>query len=251
MGLQSFKFATDFLNNLENPVIYVAKKDKTIVNSVSVYDGLRLTFNLNAFQTGEFKIYRDIDGKRQDYFNDFEEEMLILIPGIGWYEIHVETNIEQTGISKSITATSLECKLCDKRLIDFECNAGEILYDDYVRTIFYDPTNPKGSLLHRILNVTPNWHVGHVDDSLASMQRTFDVDDTDVYSFLTGEVSEAFNCLFIFDTFNETVNAYDLDKYCTDTNIFVSMDNLAQNMTETIDQNSIITCYRGNGGDGL
>ena len=31
MGLQSFKFATDFLNNLENPVIYVAKKDKTIV----------------------------------------------------------------------------------------------------------------------------------------------------------------------------------------------------------------------------
>ena len=251
MGLQSFKFATDFLNNLENPVIYVAKKDKTIVNSVSVYDGLRLTFNLNAFQTGEFKIYRDIDGKRQDYFNDFEEEMLILIPGIGWYEIHVETNIEQTGISKSITATSLECKLCDKRLIDFECNAGEILYDDYVRTIFYDPTNPKGSLLHRILNVTPNWHVGHVDDSLASMQRTFDVDDTDVYSFLTGEVSEAFNCLFIFDTFNETVNAYDLDKYGTDTDIFVSMDNLAQNMTETIDQNSIITCYRVNGGDGV
>ena len=251
MGLQSFKFATDFLNNLENPVIYVAKKDKTIVNSVSVYDGLRLTFNLNAFQTGEFKIYRDIDGKRQDYFNDFEEEMLILIPGIGWYEIHVETNIEQTGISKSITATSLECKLCDKRLIDFECNAGEILYDDYVRTIFYDPTNPKGSLLHRILNVTPNWHVGHVDASLASMQRTFDVDDTDVYSFLTGEVSEAFNCLFIFDTFNETVNAYDLDKYGTDTDIFVSMDNLAQNMTETIDQNSIITCYRVNGGDGV
>ena len=251
MGLQSFKFATDFLNNLETPVIYVAKKDKTIVNSVSVYDGLRLTFNLNAFQTGEFKIYCDIDGKRQDYFNDFEEEMLILIPGIGWYEIHVETNIEQTGISKSITATSLECKLCDKRLIDFECNAGEILYDDYVRTIFYDPTNPKGSLLHRILNVTPNWHVGHVDDSLAKMQRTLDVDDTDVYSFLTGEVSEAFNCLFIFDTFNETVNAYDLNKYGTDTDIFVSMDNLAQNMTETIDQNSIITCYRVNGGDGV
>lgn len=251
MGLQSFKFATDFLNNLEKPIIYIAKKDKTIVNSVSVYDGLKLTFNLNAFQTAEFKIYRDIDGKRQDYFNDFEEEMLILIPGIGWYEIHVETNIAQTGIFKSITATSLECKLCDKRLIDFECNAGEILYDDYVRTIFYDPTNPKGSLLHRILNVAPNWYVGYVDASLASMQRTFDVDDTDVYSFLTGEVSEAFNCLFVFDTFNETVNAYDLDKYGTDTNIFVSMDNLAQNMTETIDQNSIITCYRVNGGDGV
>ena len=251
MGIQSFQFPVDFLNNLEKPVIYIAKKDKVIVNSVSVYDGLKLTFNLNAFQTAEFKIYRDIDGKRQDYFDDFVEEMLIMIPGISWYEIHVETNIEQTGISKSITATSLECKLCDKRLIDFECNAGEILYDDYVRTIFYDPTNPQGSLLNRVLNVSPNWSVGHVDASLANMQRTFDVDDTDIYSFLTGEVSEAFNCLFIFDTFNCTVNAYDLDNYGTNTDIFVSMDNLAQNMTETIDQNSIFTCYRVNGGDGV
>ena len=251
MGIQSFKFPVDFLNNLEKPIIYVAKKDKTIVGSVAIYDELVLTCNLNAFQTATFKIYRDIDGKKQDYFKYFEEGMLIMIPGISWYKIHVETNIEPTGISKSITANSLECKLCDKRLIDFECNAGEILYDDYVRTIFYDPSNPKGSLLNRVLNVAPNWSVGHVDASLANKQRTFDVDDTDVYSFLTGEVSEAFNCLFVFDTFNCTVNAYDLDNYGHDTNIFVSMDNLAQNMTETIDENSIFTCYRVNGGDGV
>ena len=251
MGIQSFKFPVDFLNNLEKPIIYVAKKDKTIVSSVSIYDELVLTCNLNAFQTATFKIYRDIDGKKQDYFKHFEEGMLIMIPGISWYEIHVKTNIESTGISKSITANSLECKLCDKRLIDFECNAGEILYDDYVRTIFYDPSNPKGSLLNRVLNVAPNWSVGHVDASLANMQRTFDVDDTDVYSFLTGEVSEAFNCLFVFDTFNCTVNAYDLDNYGQDTSIFVSMDNLAQNMAETIDENSIFTCYRVNGGDGV
>ena len=62
------------------------------------------------------------------------------------------------------------------------------------------------------------------------MQRTFDVDDVDVYSFLTGDVSEAFNCLFIFDTFNETVNAYDLDSYGNDTNIFVNTRNLAENI---------------------
>ena len=46
-----------------------------------------------------------------------------------------------------------------------------------------------------------------------------------------------------------TVSAYDLDNYGEDTNIYVSMDNLAQSMTESIDENSIITCYRVNGGD--
>lgn len=251
MAVQTFNLPVDFLNNLERPPIYIAKKDKTILGAVSIYDDLSLTFNLNAYQTASFKIYRDINGKRQKHYDDFQEDRLIMIQGIAWYKIHVETNIENAGISKSITANSLECTLCNKRLIDFECNTGEILYDDYVRTIFYDPSNPKGSLLHRVLNVAPSWSVGHVDATLADMQRSFDVDDTDVYSFLTGEVSEAFNCLFIFDTFNQTVNAYDLDNYGEDTSIYVSMDNLAQSMTETIDENSIITCYRVNGGDGI
>ena len=251
MAIQSFNLPVDFLNNLEKPIIYIAKKDKTFLGAVSIYDDLSLTFNLNAYQTASFKIYRDVNGKKQKYYDDFQEDRLIMIQGIGWYKIHVETNIDNTGISKNITANSLECTLCNKRLIDFECNSGEILYDDYVKTIFYNPANPKGSLLNRILNVVPSWSVGHVDTTLASKQRSFDVDDNDVYSFLTGDVSEAFNCLFIFDTFNQTVSAYDLDNYGDDTNIYVSMDNLAQSMTETIDENSIITCYRVNGGDGI
>lgn len=251
MAIQSFNLPTDFMNNLEKPPIYIAKKDKSILGAISIYDDLSLTFNLNAYQTASFKIYHTINGTKQDFYDEFQEDRLIMIQGISWYKIHVETNIEPTGISKSITANSLECTLCGKRLIDFECNTGEILYDDYVRTIFYDPTNPKGSLLHRVLNVAPNWSVGHVDESLARKQRSFDVDDNDIYSFLTGEVSEAFNCLFIFDTFDMTVNAYDLDNYGEYTNIFVSTENLAQSMTETIDENSIITCYRVVGGEGI
>ena len=251
MAVQSFNLPVDFLNNLEKPIIYITKKDKTFLGAVSIYDDLSLTFNLNAYQTASFKIYRDINGKKYEHYDDFQEDRLIMIQGIGWYKIHVDANIEDTGISKSITANSLECTLCNKRLIDFECNSGEILYDDYVKTIFYDPINPKGSLLNRVLNVAPSWSVGHVDASLANKQRSFDEDDIDVYSFLTGDVSEAFNCLFVFDTFNMTINAYDLDDYGEDTNIYISIDNLAQSMTESIDENSIITCYRVNGGDGI
>ena len=70
--------------------------------------------------------------------------------------------------------------------------------------------------------MSPVWTVGHVDQSLWDIQRTFDESDTDVYSFLTGTVSEAFNCLFTFDTFNCTVNAYDLGNYGRNTDIFVS-----------------------------
>lgn len=248
MAIQSFKFDVDFLNNLEKPIIYIAKQNKSFIGSVAVYDDLSLTFNLNAYQTATFKIYRDINGERQKVFDNFTENRLIMIQGIGWYKIHVETNIENTGISKTISATSLECVLGYKRLIDFQVNSDDLESDDdaddkYAGTIFYNPGNPNKSLLNRVLNVAPSWSVGHVDSSLANKQRTFDIDDTDVYSFLTGDVSEAFNCLFIFDTFNQTVSAYDLDNYGEDTSIYVSMDNLAQSMTKSIDENSIITCY--------
>ena len=248
MAIQSFNLPVDFLNNLEKPIIYIAKQNKSFIGSVAVYDDLSLTFNLNAYQTATFKIYRDINGEHQKYFNDFTENRLIMIQGIGWYKIHVETNIENTGISKTINATSLECVLGYKRLINFQVNSEDLESDDdaddkYAGTIFYNPGDPNKSLLNRVLNVAPSWSVGHVDSSLANKQRTFDIDDTDVYSFLTGDVSEAFNCLFIFDTFNQTVSAYDLDNYGEDTSIYVSMDNLAQSMTESIDENSIITCY--------
>lgn len=251
MAVQSFNLPVDFLNNLERPIIYIAKKDKTFLGTVSIYDDLSLTFNLNAFQTASFKIFRDINGKRQKHYDDFQEDRLIMIQGIGWYKIHVETKIDDTGISKSITANSLESTLCNKRLVDFQVNSDDFEDEKYARTIFYNPTDLNKSLLHRVLNVAPNWYVGHVDQSIANKQRTFDIDDSDVYSFLINDVSEAFNCLFIFDTFNMTVNAYDLDNYGDDTNIFVSMDNLAQSMEETIDENSIITCYRVVGGDNV
>ena len=71
MGIQSFKFPVDFLNNLEKPIIYIANKHKEILASVAVYDDLSLTCNLNAYQTASFKIYQYVDGVKQDYFKLF------------------------------------------------------------------------------------------------------------------------------------------------------------------------------------
>ena len=244
MSIQSFNFSVDNFNNLEKPIIYIARKDKTILDSVSIYDDLSITLNLNAFHTATFKIYKELDGVENSYFYDFEEDMLIMIPGVSWFKIHVETVSEHTGTYKLINATSLECMLCYKRLVDFQVNSDDFEDTEYTPTIFYNPNDHKKSLLHRVLNTSALWTVGHVDASLEKKQRTFDESDIDVYSFLTGSVSEAFNCLFIFDTFNYTVNAYDLDNYGQNTDIFVSMDNLAENMKQTIDENSIITCYK-------
>lgn len=242
---------TDIFNELEKPVIYIAKKDKEILDVISIYEKMSLEFNLNAFNIVSFEVYEEIDGDIQRYYENIEEGRLLLIQGLGWYEIHVSESNNGGSWVKTVTGNSLECMLCQRYLVDFECNTGEILYDDYVKTIFYDPTNPKGSLLHRVLDIAPNWSIGHVDDSLCKKQRSFDVDNQDVYSFLTGEVSEACECLFVFDTYNMTVNAYDLESYGNDTGIYISEENLAESINITVEENSIITCLRVYGGDGI
>ena len=141
------------MNNLEPPVIYIAKKNKEILGSVSIYEDLSLTFNLNAYQEASFKIPRDVNGEYQENFELFQEDMLIMIPGISWYKIHVETNIEQNGIIKTITANSLECTLCNKKLIDFQANSDDAEEENSIAIRFYDSTNPDASLLTKILNV--------------------------------------------------------------------------------------------------
>lgn len=244
-------FNTDMFNELEQPVIYVARKNKEILETISVYENLSLEFNLNAFDTISFDVYEKIDNIEQSYYEKLEDGRLILVQGAGWFEIHVSENNDDGSWVKNITGNSLESILCQRYLVDFECNAGEILYDDYVKTIFYDPINPKGSLLHRVLDIVPNWSIGHVDDVLWNKQRTFDIDKQDVYSFLTSEVSEAFDCLFIFDTYNMTVNAYNLENYGNDTGIHISEENFADSISVTTEENSIITCLRVYGGDGI
>lgn len=242
---------TDIFNELEHPVMYVARKNKEILNTISIYENLSFCKNMNAFDTVSFDVYEKVDDIKQSCYEKLEDGRLILIQGAGWFEIHVSESNESNSWVKNITGNSLESILCQRYLVDFECNAGEILYDGYVKTIFYDPINTKGSLLHRVLDIVPNWTIGHVDDGLWGKQRTFDIDKQDVYSFLTGEVSEAFDCIFIFDTYNMTVNAYELENYGNDTGIFISEENFADSINVTTEENSIITCLRVYGGDGI
>ena len=132
------------------------------------------------------------------------------------------------------------------------------------------------SLLHRILDKVPAYTIAHVDSSLMNLQRMFSISNTTVYDFLTGDCSEQFNCLFVFDSINRTVSAYDLYTVCQnpecghrgdfrdvcpkcsgtnlkyfgeDTTIFVSTENLTDEVQFETDVDSIKNAFRLETGD--
>lgn len=252
MGIQNYHFTSDFMHNLETPNLFIAKKNKEIVCALPVCEALSFTFNLNAYQTVSFSVNQYVNGEEYTPYPNIKEGRYLFVQSIGWYEMHVTESNDGSGWVKEVNATSIEIELSRKRLVNFEINTdAAITDDDYQIVKFYNAGNPDASLLNKVLKVDNNWTVGHVDSALCDKQRTFDISDSDVYSVLTSDIAEAFECLFIFDTFDRTVNAYVLDDYGTNTNIHVSNDNFAQSINKTVDENSIVTCLRINGGDGV
>lgn len=78
----------------------------------------------------------------------------------------------------------------------------------------------------------------------------FNIDNSDLYSFLTQDVAGAFNCVFVFDTVNCLINAYYVEHIGTDTNAYIGWRNVQNSITAT-NTDDLYTAYTVSGGDGL
>ena len=201
-----------------------------------------------------------------------------------WFEIEVD--IQDTGsMSKNITAVALgKAELSQIKLYNKEINTEEdISREGYEPTVFYNPENPDASLLHRILDKAPHYSIGHVDTSLNNIQRTFSFNDRTIYDSFQ-DVATEIECLIRVDCVTgengkilRQVNAYDLKSVCLecgsrgdfidvcdhcgshdisngygkDTSIYISTENLADNIKYSTDNGSVKNCFRLEAGDDL
>ena len=232
--------------------------------------------NLNSADEISFVVYKELDDRKERLWNEITDLRLVWIKELNEY-FEISVNIaESTNLVKNITGTSLcEAELSQTLLRNIEINSeADIDRGDYVVTKFYDEGNHKGSLLHRILEKVPHYSIKHVDRSLMNLQRTFSIDGKSVYDFLVGECSEQFNCLFQFDSTDRSISVYDLYTVCTgcghrgefndmcpkcgstnlsyygeDTTIFVSADNLTDEIRYDTDVDSIKNCFKLEAGD--
>lgn len=260
---------------VEDDTLVLAKRNFDKLGQLCNVSDYTYKRNMNSANEISFKVTKTDDEK---LWTELYDLRLIWIKEKNeYFEIRVDIT-DSTLMTKSVTGISLcEAELSQTQLRNIEINTeSDILRDDYVITKFYNPSNHKGSLLHRILEKVPHYHIGHVDESLMNLQRTFSINGSTIYDFLTGECSEQFNCLFIFDSATRTINVYDLYTVCLDcgyrndyldvcpecgskhlkyygkdTSILVSVENLTDEVTYTTDVDSIKNCFKMQAGDEL
>lgn len=111
---------------------------------------------------------------------------------------------------------------------------------------------PSTSLLGKIFDSIPGWTINSVDSELLQtidnetgqqviMTRTFDISDKTVYDFLMNDVEDAFQCIFIFDILNKTIDVKTVENAKKDTSIYMSFDNLLTNTDVQEQSDQIVT----------
>lgn len=213
--------------NYKKPRIFLCEVDKERICQLETTNTSG-TFKFNSYSEITFdvdRLYNNVitgETKVNPHYNKIESPRLIEIENIGYFELQ-GPELSSDGIkeTKSCTAYSLEYSLSTKYLTDFIINTGEtgsveVTYaedvigniDDIQPVTLYNPTVPALSLLHLALQPIRGWRIGHVDTSLQTLSRTFEIDRESVYDFLINEVCEKFNCYIIFDTTNNTISVY-------------------------------------------
>jgi hypothetical protein len=171
------------------------------------------SFKFNSYSELTFTVGRTytntITGETQvnPFYDKIEALRLVYLEGFGYFEIQ-DPEIISDGIKevKNITAYGLEYTLSQKYLEYFNINTGEV--DSIDSVTLYNEAEPSLSLLNLALEKIYGWSIGHVDTSLQTMGRTFEISRTSVYDFIVQDICDKFNCFAVFDTINNTINLY-------------------------------------------
>lgn len=267
-----------------SPTLVLANRNG---NKLGVIPALHINVadHLNAAMELQFEVQKSYNGVDCPIWDDITDFKLAWCPEWDkWFEIHIEAK-DGESVAKSISAISLgEAELSQINLYSIEINTEtDIDRDDYVPTVLYNESNAAASLLDRIMEKAPHYSIGHVDDSIANIQRTFTFDGTTILDAFNA-IAEEIDCLFVIDSgsaldgsISRTVNVYDLESVCNDcgyrgvftgdcpecggsditdgygenTNIYVSSENLTDEVTYTSNVDSVKNCFRLVGGDDL
>jgi len=281
------KLRMDTSGNVEDISFVLAKKNGEKLGNITNIIDITAKHSMKEASEFTFTAYKQMDDNIIKFWNDIKDFKLVWIPEWDmWYEIHVEVNEKDENVKKVSGISLGESELSQIMLYGIEINTEtDIARDDYnIPTTFYNPDHPEASLMDRLFtDKAPHYKVKHIDKSLMNLQRTFTFDDTSIYDALQ-EVSEELDCLFIFGCGSDengkperTISVYDLEANCIDcgnrdtfvhkcpkcrstniilgygeyTNVFISKDNLADEITYSVDTDSVKNCMKLAAGDDL
>jgi len=209
-------FNVNTLKQIEPPKMVLKNPDGEDLFLLTTIKNIRATYSLVNVSEITFECSKYINREEIEYYSYLENKRKVQVDGIGEFVI---TNVSESnnGFNKSKT-------------IILKSSEYELSYDSLYNMTgtyqLYSWVKPEGTILHEVVKTFPDWKVGVIDDDIFGKYRTFDADEVNAYEWLMGDVSKAYECIFVFDTVNKTISAHTVDKLVEKTDIYLTFDNL-------------------------
>ena len=241
MAITSF----DVYNQVEIPVFTLCNPDETVLYNLGTIFDRNLELRYNTLSTLTFTAPSQVDGVATDYYDSLEYRRLVFVEGVANFMI-TDVKIDNNGgvEQKKITCQSMEVILSYKKLSLF---SGTYTFNSVLSGSGVTTTN----LMTELMSYIPGWTLVYVDPTLTNVTRSFDVTDKTLYDFMINDVSQTFQCIFVFDTIAKTVRVKTADNATTPTDIFISFDNLMNSFTKDESTDELVTALNVLGGEDM
>ena len=185
------KLDFNLLRQVEYPQVILCRRSHQKIGELVGVSDLRLDLNLSSWNELSFSVPYRYQGQVHPLWNRIRDLATVFLPQFGYFQIEVSEQDDGANKTKRVTGKSQEAELGQILLHGVQINVvdGDIKDEDFAPKRFYQPLDPEHSILHLLLKEAPHWSIGHVDESLADKQRSFEIDGTSVYDELMGEIS--------------------------------------------------------------
>lgn len=231
----------DSLNRFEMPKLYLcspgSKYTNGVINGVAGIltdtQDEEMVLNFNAVSELNFRLNRvhwdDPDENEFAYnlFRTLQNRRMIYVDDIGFFiVVNVKDGYDGEHQYKDVQAQSCEIEIQNKKVPFID-----------------DGTYQFTSLLEQIVATVPGWTIGTIDQNVAALYRTFEdvSEDLNCLGFMMENMQDAYECIFVFDCINRTINVYDQNNYVEHTSIHITKEDLINSVDITENSEDLYT----------
>ena len=225
----------------EQPILILKNTSGSPIGVLGAVSNVAVDIKYNEVSTLDFNLPAYTDGVEVPNYNGAIGMRIIDLQDIGQF---ILMNPKETGDGIK------RIKACKAYSLEYEFTFKKITLENGTYN-FWNPVSPSGTILGIILELMPSWSVGTVDSSLIGKYRTYEVSDENIYNFIKSTLQQSYSCIFDFDTYNRRINVRDVSSIIPTNPVYISLENLAKEISIEEDTESIITRLDVNGAEGV
>ena len=225
----------------EQPPLVLRNLDGTAIQVLGCASGLKAEISYNEVSSITFSVPRYVDGELTPGYDLIIGTRIVDLIGWGQFVLSDPETVND-GVN--------EIKSCKAFSLEYEFSKRKITLPEGTYC-FWNPATPDETVVGIILEYMPSWSVGTIDSELVGKYRTFSVSGTSIYDFIKSTLQKSFSCIFTFDTYQRKIHVKHTDTDAEQSAVYLSLDNLAQELKIQEDSEHIVTVLDVNGADGV